>query len=271
MEVRFSRAMRKDSASLGLRAVAGAAVLFVALPLISLFFRAPWSELGSIASQRATRDALFVSLETSVIAAVIATLFGVPLAWFFARAQVKGLGAIRTICIVPMVLPPVVGGIALLTSLGRRGVFGRFLYDWWGISLPFTRTAIVIAQVFVAMPFLVIAVESAFRQLDTGLEDAARTLGASPLRVFFGVAVPGARGAIAAGIALAWARSLGEFGASITFAGSFPGRTQTLPMAVYELVATDYRSSIVMSLILVVISVVVLGSMRDRWITGAAK
>ena len=247
------------------------AVLFVSLPLISIFIRTPWSQLGDIATQKSTREALFISLETSVIAAVVAMLLGVPLAWTLARSSSRVLTYVRTICIAPMVLPPVVGGIALLTAFGRRGVLGRFLYDWWGISLPFTRSAIVIAQVFVAIPFLVLAVESAFRQLDRGLEDAARTMGASPWRVFFNVALPGARGSIAAGFALAWARSLGEFGASITFAGSFPGRTQTLPMAVYELVATDYHSSLVMSLILVVISIVVIAAMRDRWITGAQK
>jgi len=271
MEVRFSRTVKKQPASLGLRAIAFFAFACVALPLLSIFIRTPWSEFGEIASQKTTRDALFISLQTSIIAAVIAAVLGVPLSWFLARSRMRGLSLMRTICIVPMVLPPVVGGIALLTAVGRRGVFGRFLYDWWGISLPFTRTAIVIAQVFVAIPFLVLAVESAFRQLDTGLEDAARTLGASPLTVFFRVAIPGARGSIAAGVALAWARSLGEFGASITFAGSFPGRTQTLPMAVYELVATDYQTSLVMSLILVIISVGVIATMRDRWITGAQR
>jgi len=167
-----------------------------------------------------------------------------------------------------MVLPPVVGGIALLTAFGRRGIIGHYLYDWFDVSLPFTRTAVVMAQVFAAMPFLVLAVEAAFRQSDKGLEDAARTMGASPTRVFFTVALPAARPAVIAGIALAWARSLGEFGASITFAGSFPGRTQTLPMAVYELVSIDYRLSLVLSLVLIFISVGVLAAMRDRWMAG---
>jgi molybdate transport system permease protein len=167
-----------------------------------------------------------------------------------------------------MVLPPVVGGIALLTAFGRQGIVGQYLYDWFNVSLPFTRTAVVMAQVFVAMPFLVLAVEAAFRQSDQGLEEAACTMGASPSRVFFTIALPAARPAIIAGIALAWARSLGEFGASITFAGSFPGRTQTLPMAVYELVSIDYRLSLVLSLVLIFISVAVLAAMRDRWMTG---
>ena len=175
---------------------------------------------------------------------------------------------LRVVCITPMVLPPVVGGIALLTAFGRKGIVGQYLYDWFNISLPFTRSAVVMAQVFVAIPFLVLAVEASFRQSGRELEDAARTLGASPSRVFFTVALPAARPAIVAGLALAWARSLGEFGASITFAGSFPGRTQTLPMAVYELVSVDYRLSLVLSLVLIFISVGGLATMRDRWMVG---
>ncbi len=247
---------------------AGIAATFVALPLISILVRTPWSDLGNMLSQKSTRDALSISLQTSIIAALISCAFGVPLAWLLARSNARGLSALRVICITPMVLPPVVGGIALLTAFGRQGLVGRFLYDWFDVSLPFTRTAVVMAQVFVAMPFLVLAVEASFRQSDKGLEEAARTMGASPSRVFFTIALPAARPAIIAGLALAWARSLGEFGASITFAGSFPGRTQTLPMAVYELVSVDYRLSLVLSLVLILISVGVLAAMRDRWMVG---
>ena len=260
--------MTKQPLSPSLKIVAGIAATFVALPLLSILVRAPWSDLGEMLSQKSTRDALSISLQTSVIAALISCLFGVPLAWLLARSRARGLSALRVVCITPMVLPPVVGGIALLTAFGRQGLVGRFLYDWWDISLPFTRTAVVMAQVFVAMPFLVLAVEASFRQSDKGLEEAARTMGASPSRVFFTIALPAARPAIIAGLALAWARSLGEFGASITFAGSFPGRTQTLPMAVYELVSVDYRLSLVLSLVLIFISVGVLAAMRDRWMVG---
>jgi molybdate transport system permease protein len=251
-----------------LKVVALIAVIFVALPLLSIFVRVPWSDLGNMLSQKSTREALLISLQTSIIAAVISCLFGVPLAWSLARSESRGLSVLRVVCITPMVLPPVVGGIALLTAFGRQGIVGQYLYDWFNISLPFTRTAVVMSQVFVAIPFLVLAVEAAFRQSDRGLEDAARTMGASPSRVFFTIAIPSARPAIVAGIALAWARSLGEFGASITFAGSFPGRTQTLPMAVYELVSVDYRLSLVLSLVLILISVAVLAAMRDRWMAG---
>jgi molybdate transport system permease protein len=260
--------MMKQRTSPSLKVLAGIAAAFIALPLLSILVRTPWSDLGDMLSQKSTRDALSISLQTSVIAALISCLFGVPLAWLLARSRARGLSALRVVCITPMVLPPVVGGIALLTAFGRQGLVGRFLYDWWDVSLPFTRTAVVMAQVFVAMPFLVLAVEASFRQSDKGLEEAARTMGASPSRVFFTIALPAARPAILAGLALAWARSLGEFGASITFAGSFPGRTQTLPMAVYELASVDYRLSLVLSLVLIFISVGVLAAMRDRWMVG---
>jgi molybdate transport system permease protein len=233
------------------------AATFVALPLIGLALRMPWSAVGDVLSSRGTRDAAWISLVTSVIAAFLATVVGVPLAWYFARSSGRLVAVLRSAVITPMILPPVVAGIALLTVFGRRGVVGARLLEWWGVSIPFTRTAVVMAQVFVALPFLVLAVESAFRQLDSGLEDAARTLGAGPLRVF--------RTAVGAGIALAWARSLGEFGASITFAGSFPGRTQTLPMSVYELVATDYPASLVLSFVMMAVAVAIIAALRGRW------
>jgi molybdate transport system permease protein len=252
-------------------AMAATAVAFIALPILAILVRAPWSDAWDIVAQKTTRDALLVSLQTSVIAACIASIIGIPLSWVLARSSGRGISVLRTISIVPIVLPPVVGGIALLAAFGRRGVVGQYLYDWWGVSLPFTRTAVVMAQVFVALPFFVLAVEAAFRQNDRHLEEAAETLGASPLRVFLTVALPLARPAIIAGFALSWARSLGEFGASITFAGSFPGKTQTLPMAVYELVSVDYQLSLVLSLLMVAISVAVLVGLRDRWMSGAER
>lgn len=248
-----------------------AAILVVGLPLVGIFVRAPWADFLSLVQESSTRDAFFISIQTSIIATFFCCMCGVPLAWVFARHSSRVLDIVRTACLSPMVLPPVVGGIALLTAFGRRGIVGQYMYDWWGISLPFTRTAVVLAQVFVSLPFLVVATESAFRQIDRGLEEAAQTLGASPTRIFFTVALPGARHAIGAGIALAWARALGEFGATITFAGSFPGRTQTLPMAVYELVAVNYQQSLVLSLILVVISISVLLGLRDSWLGGVRR
>ena len=256
--------MRTRQAPLMLLAAAVAA-LFVALPVLGIVVRMPWSDAGSILGSGTVRTAAWLSLQTSLVAAVITTVLGVPLAWVMSRAGGRTVTLVRSVVITPMLLPPVVAGIALLTVFGRRGIIGASLHDWWGVSIPFTRTAVVMAQVFVSLPFLVLAVESAFRQLDAGLEDAARTLGASPWRVFATVALPGARGAVGAGIALAWARSLGEFGASITFAGSFPGRTQTVPMAVYELVATDYEASLVLSFGMMAVAVAVIAALRDRW------
>lgn len=248
-----------------LAVAAALGALFVALPVLGIVVRMPWSETGSILGSGTVRNAAWLSLQTSLVAAVIATVLGVPLAWVMSRSRGRTVTLVRSVVITPMLLPPVVGGIALLTVFGRRGIIGSSLFEWWSVSVPFTRTAVVMAQVFVSLPFLVLAVESAFRQLDAGLEDAARTLGASPWRVFATVALPGARGAVGAGIALAWARSLGEFGASITFAGSFPGRTQTVPMAVYELVATDYEASLVLSFAMMAVAVVVIAALRDRW------
>ncbi|NBQ99175.1 MAG: ABC transporter permease subunit [Actinobacteria bacterium] len=210
--------------------LAALAAAFVVLPLVGVAIRLPWSDAWSLATSATARRAAWVSLQTSVVA--------------------------------------VVAGIALLSVFGRGGVIGQPLLEWWGVSITFTRTAVVIAQVFVSIPFLVLAVESSFRQLDAGLEDAARTLGASPMRVFVTVALPGARPAIVAGVALAWARSIGEFGASITFAGSFPGRTQTLPMSVYELVSTDYPAALSVSFGMMLVSVLVIASLRGRWMVA---
>ena len=254
--------------SKGLNVLAALAAFFVVVPLASVVWRTPFSDVWSLVSSRPARDALWVSMQTSLVAAVFSVICGVPLAWWLARSRSRVLPLVRTLCIAPMVLPPVVGGIALLTAFGRRGVVGGPLQEWFGMSIPFTRAAVVMAQVFVAMPFLVLSVEAAFRQSGVVLEEAARTLGAGPLRVFCQVALPAARPALVAGAALAWARSLGEFGATITFAGSLPGRTQTLPMAVYEFAAIDYRQSLVLSLLLIVISVAVLAALRERWIGG---
>ena len=260
---------RPRSVSLGIPAVL--AVLFVTVPLVSVIVRVPWSDAAGIVGTRAVRTALGLSLQTSLVAAVVSAVVGVPLAWWLAHASGLQARIVRVLCVAPMVMPPVVGGIALLSAFGRRGVVGQWLWEWWGISLPFTRTSVVMAQVFVAMPFLVLSAEAAFRQDGTSLEEAARTMGAGPVRIFFRVALPAVLPSVLAGTLLAWARAIGEFGASITFAGSFPGRTQTLPMAVYEAVSIDYRQSMVLSLLLILVSLVVLGLMRERWLFGGAR
>jgi len=263
--------MTKNASSRTLGALAVVAVFFLVLPLLSVVIRVPWGEFWSTLTSSAVRQSLLISLQTSLMAAVLAAILGIPLSWWLARTSSRLARMIRTVCIAPMVLPPVVAGIALLAAFGRRGVVGEQMYNWWGISLPFTKTAVVLAQVFVAMPFLILAVEAAFRQVNEGLEDAARTMGATPIRIFFSVVVPSVRPALLAGLVLAWARSFGEFGASITFAGSFPGRTQTLPMSVYEIATYDYRQALVVSVFMMFISVGVLAVMRDRWATGATR
>lgn len=250
-------------------ALAAVAVLFFALPLAGLLWRAPWSKAWTYLSDHDSLTALRLSLQTSLWATALSVLFGVPLAWLLARGTFRGRSALRALCTLSMVLPPVVGGVALLFALGRRGVVGQWLYRWFDYQLPFTTAAVVVAQTFVAMPFLVITVEAALRQLDPAPEDAARTLGATRWYSFRRVTLPAIRPALAAGAVLSWARALGEFGATITFAGSYPGTTQTMPIAVYLARETNPEQSIILALLMIAISFAVLVSLRDRWF-GAA-
>lgn len=175
---------------------------------------------------------------------------------------------IRTFVTLSMVLPPVVSGVALLLAFGRRGLFGRFLDQWFGVQLPFSTTGVILAETFVAMPFLVLTAEGAFRTADLRLEEAAATLGARRWTVFRRITLPAIAPSLISGAVLAWARALGEFGATITFAGNFPGRTQTMPLAVYITLETDPGAAIVLSLVLVAVSFVVLFSLRERWISA---
>lgn len=240
------------------------ALIFV-LPLVGLGAEVPWSDLVQLIGDDTVLDALRISLITSVIAAGISVLLGVPLAWVLARTQFPGLELLRAIVTLPMVLPPVVGGAALLFAFGRRGLFGEPLDSATGLVLPFSIWAVVLANVFVAMPFLVVTVEGALRNTDTEFEQAAASLGASPLQVFRRVTIPMIAPSLRAGIVLAWARALGEFGATVTFAGNLQGRTQTLPLAVFVALESNRDAAVAISLVLVVISVVVLVAMRDRW------
>lgn len=245
--------------------LAAIAVAFFALPLIGLLWRAPWSNAWSYLTDDTAVTALRLSLVCSLWATGLSIVFGVPLAWLLARSELPGRGAIRALCTLSMVLPPVVGGVALFFALGRRGLVGQYLDEWFDITLPFTTTAVVIAQTFVAMPFLVITVEAALRQLDTRHEDASRTLGASRWYTFRRVTLPAIRPALVAGAVLSWARALGEFGATITFAGNFPGTTQTMPLAVYLSLESNPEEAIVLALVLIIVSFAVLVGLRDRW------
>ncbi len=244
------------------------AIAFFALPFIGLLWKAPWSDAWSIFTSHGSLTALRLSLYCSLWATVLAVVFGVPLAWLLSRVSFPGRGLVRALCTLSMVLPPVVAGVALFYSLGRRGLFGQYLDRWFGITLPFTTTGVIVAQTFVAMPFLILTVEAAFRQQDTRFEDAARTLGGSRWYVFRRVTLPAIRPGLIAGAVLAWARALGEFGATITFAGNFPGRTQTMPLLIYLANETNPDEAIVLSLLLVAISLGVLVGLRDRFLGG---
>jgi molybdate transport system permease protein len=246
----------------------GAALLI--LPLVGLLWRAPWSDAMRIISSDAVTTPLRLSIVTSAIATVVSVLLGFPLAWVLARAEFPGRAAVRALCTLSMVLPPVVGGVALLAALGRRGLVGRWLDSAFGIRIAFTTTAVILAQSFVALPFFVLTVEAALRQHDQRAEEAARSLGASSMYVMRRVIAPAVRPAMVAGAVLAWARSLGEFGATLTFAGSFPGQTQTLPLAVAEALESDPGVAIILSLLLFAIGFAVLIALRSQWMPQLA-
>ncbi|MGY0488574.1 molybdate ABC transporter permease subunit [Streptomyces sp. WG-D5] len=242
---------------------------FLVVPLIALLVRAPWAQLPEQLTSPAVWQALQLSLVCATLATLVSLVLGVPLAWLLARTEFPGRGLVRALVTLPLVLPPVVGGVALLTALGRNGVVGQYLDSWFGITLPFTTTGVVIAEAFVAMPFLVISVEGTLRAADPRYEEAATTLGASRFTAFRRVTLPLIAPGIAAGAVLAWARALGEFGATITFAGNFPGRTQTMPLAVYLAMQSDPAAAISLSLVLLAVSITVLAGLRDRWMTAS--
>lgn len=249
-----------------LLALAGAGLLLFLLPLTAIIVRAPWDRLGQQLMSSETATALGLSLFCSVIATAIALVLGIPLAVVLSRTTGTLRSVLRALTTLPMVLPPVVGGVALLLAFGRRGLVGAPLYQLFGVQIPFTTSAAVIAETFVAMPFLVIAVEGGLRALDRRYEEAARALGATSWKVFARVTIPMLRPAIFSGAVLCWARALGEFGATITFAGNLPGRTQTVPLAVYVALETRPEGAIVLSLILLAVSLAILVGLRDRWL-----
>jgi molybdate transport system permease protein len=268
--MRASRSARRTERPLPWPALvlAVVAIAFFALPLAGLASRAPWSDVTTILRGRGVRQALKLSIICSLCATVLSVILGLPLAWLLARKRFVGRSVVRALCTLSMVLPPVVGGVALLFALGRRGLVGQYLDRWFDIRLPFTSAGVVVAQTFVAMPFFVVTVEAALRQHDIGQDDAARTLGASSWYSFRRVTLPAIRSALIAGAVLSWARAFGEFGATITFAGSFPGKTQTLPLSVYLTLDTDPKQALVLALLMVAVSFAVLVALRDRWLGG---
>jgi molybdate transport system permease protein len=248
-------------------ALAAVGAAFVILPVLALFVRAPWGQLGDTLSGVGASTALRLSLEVSLAATAISLLVGVPLAWVLARGTFPGRRVLRALVVLPIVLPPVVGGIALLVALGRGGIVGRWLYDAFGVQLTFSTAGAVIATTFVSMPLVVLATDSGLRGLDRRYERAAAAMGGSPWYVFRRVTLPMVGPQVAAGAVLTWARALGEFGATITFAGNLAGRTETMPLAVYEARQVDAGGAILLSLILVVVSVAVLVALGGR-LTG---
>ncbi|MCK2214803.1 molybdate ABC transporter permease subunit [Actinomadura sp. ATCC 31491] len=245
-----------------------AGLAFLVLPLAGLLVRAPWATLPRRLAEPHVLEALRLSLVTATVATAACLLLGVPLAWLLARTDFPGRRVVRALVTVPLVLPPVVGGVALLLVLGRRGLLGQWLESSFGVTLPFTTAGVVVAEAFVAMPFLVISVEGALRAADQRYEEAAATLGASRWTVFRRVTLPLIMPGVVAGAVLCWARALGEFGATITFAGNFPGTTRTMPLAVYLALETEPEAAIVLSLVLLAVSVVILASLRERWVSA---
>ncbi|HSM02031.1 MAG TPA: ABC transporter permease [Acidimicrobiia bacterium] len=239
--------------------------VFVLIPFAGLLTRVPWSDLPALLSSDLVADALRISLVASFAAAGIALVMGVPIAWLLARAEFPGKPLVRGIVVLPMVLPPVVSGAALLFAFGRRGLIGEPLHGAAGLVLPFSIWGVIAAATFVAMPFLVITVEGALRSMDRRPEGAAATLGARPWTVLRRITLPAIGPSLLAGLALTWARAFGEFGATITFAGNLQGRTQTLPLAVFVALESDRDTAVAISLVMVVASVAVLFALRDRW------
>jgi len=242
------------------------AVAFLVLPLLGMLTQAPWSDFSRIFTSPEALTALRLSLITSLAATAIAMFLGVPLAWLLAREVLPWTGLLRAIVIVPLLLPPVVAGVALLAALGRRGFIGQWLEQGLGVQLPFTTAGVILAQTFVAMPFLIITLEGGFRSMNSRFEEAAATLGASSWTTFRRVTLPMVAPAAVAGAVLCWARALGEFGATITFAGNFPGVTQTMPLAVYSALESDRSVAIALSILLLVVSVAVLVALRGRYL-----
>jgi molybdate transport system permease protein len=261
---------RRSAIPLALVPPAGIGAAFLLLPALALVVRAPWRELPEIYHRNDFGDALRISVITAVEATAVSLIFGVPLAWMIARVRFPGMSVVRAVVTLPLVLPPVVGGVALFYALGRLGIVGQSLYSWFGIALPFSQPGIVLAQTFVAMPFLVVTLEGAFRSADRSLEEAAATLGANRLRVFTRVTLPLVVPSLAAGTVLCWARALGEFGATQVFGGNLQGITQTMPTLVLQAFHTRPQDAVALSLPLMAVALLILMALRDRWLRPAA-
>lgn len=241
---------------------------FVTLPLAGLIQRTPWSRAADVLTTDSSLTAFRLSLVVATSAALLSLVMGFPVAWVLSRTTFPGRTVVRGLVILPLVMPPVVGGVALFSVFGRRGFLGAPLYELFGVQLTFTTLAAVLAAAFVSFPLAVLALEAGLHSLDTRLEDAAATLGGSRWYVLRRVTLPLLAPQIAAALVLCWARALGEFGATITFAGNLQGRTQTLPLAVFERLQTDPEGAIALSLLLVAVSLAVIVGLRGRFLAA---
>ncbi|MFD1830025.1 ABC transporter permease [Streptomyces desertarenae] len=261
--VRRPRVRRRPPAALTLPAVL--ALVFLAAPLAGVLARTPWPDLGGQLASPEVARALGLSLLVSGWALLLSLVLGVPLAWLLARADFPGKPLVRSLVLLPMVLPPTVAGVALLRGFGRNGLLGGPL-EALGVVLPFSTAGAVVAAAFVSMPFLVISLEGALAGIHPRYEEAAATMGASLPQTLRYVTLPMAMPSLVAGAALCWARALGEFGATITFAGNLPGTTQTLPLQVYLLLQNDPAAATSVSLLLLAVAAAVLIALRGRWL-----
>jgi molybdate transport system permease protein len=250
---------------------AGLAVTFLTLPLVGLVQRSPWQRLPDLLLDPSVREALWLSAITSTAATALCVLFGLPLAWTLSRTSFRGRWLVRGLVAVPLVMPPVVAGVALLAAFGRTGVVGAPLRALTGMTIPFTTGAVVLAHTFVALPFFVLSAEGALRTSSREYDAVAATLGANRWTTFRRVTLPMVVPGVAAGMLLAFARSLGEFGATITFAGNYPGVTQTMPLLIYTRLQDDPDAAYALSLVLLTVSVLVLALLRDRWLGQASR
>jgi molybdate transport system permease protein len=261
-------AAKKRSTSAVFVVLAILGIAFVTLPLAGLIQRTPWSRAADVLTSDSSLTALRLSIVVATSAAVLSLVLGFPMAWALSRSSFPGRRVFRALVILPLVMPPVVGGVALLAAFGRRGFLGAPLYDVLGVQLTFTTPAAVLAAAFVSFPLAVLVLEAGLRSLDARLEEAAATLGGSRWYVLRRVTLPMLAPQIAAALVLCWARALGEFGATITFAGNLQGRTQTLPLAVFERLQTDPDGAIALSLLLVALSVAVIVGLRERFLAA---
>jgi molybdate transport system permease protein len=261
----------KSPATLGIRAtpwgmwvLGSLGALFLVLPILGLIVRAPWSDVLERLTRPGVGAAMRLSLLCSTASTALALALGIPLAWLLARQPLPAKPLIRAVVLVPLLLPPIVSGIGLLAALGRRGFAGQWLDQWLGIRLPFSTLGVVVAVSYVALPFVVVTMEGAFLSVDARLEHAAATLGASPMVATRTITLPLVLPSLVAGTVLAWARSMGEFGATVTFAGNLPGRTQTLPLATFLALENDLDQAVLLSMLLLIPSLAMLALVRGR-------